>query len=266
MRTRSRFWRSVRQATQVRAGNRRVCAAAVAAAMTPPRRLGAAASAATCAATWRRWAAAAGCGLACGLPLATAWPWPPAWPWRLALAAATWPWRPACGSTGFAAVAALRRLRRLAPPSGALRLGRASGSASARRCLGRGRSAAGAAAAAASAPGERGGDRVPRSVIPPPTGVSVSGHRLPAGLGARPGARPAVPRAAAPVAADVDAPAGQLRRQARVLALAADGQREHPLGHGDAGDAGILVDVHLDHLGRAGARWPRRRPGPRSTG
>ena len=45
------------------------------------------------------------------------------------------------------------------------------------------------------------------------------------------------------VAADVDPPAGQAGGEPGVLALAADGQREHPLGHGHARDAVLLVDV-----------------------
>ena len=38
-------------------------------------------------------------------------------------------------------------------------------------------------------------------------------------------------------------------REPGVLALAADGQREHPLGHGDARDAMLLVDVDAEDLG-----------------
>ena len=53
------------------------------------------------------------------------------------------------------------------------------------------------------------------------------------------------------VAADVDAPAGQAGGEPGVLALAADGQREHPLGHGHARDPVLLVDVDADDLGRA---------------
>ena len=53
------------------------------------------------------------------------------------------------------------------------------------------------------------------------------------------------------VAADVDPPAGQPRGEPGVLALAADGQREHPLGHGHARDPVLLVDVDRDDLGRA---------------
>ena len=53
------------------------------------------------------------------------------------------------------------------------------------------------------------------------------------------------------VAADVDPPAGQSRGQPGVLALAADGQREHALGHGHARDAVLLVDVDGDDLGGA---------------
>ena len=45
------------------------------------------------------------------------------------------------------------------------------------------------------------------------------------------------------VAPDVDPPAGQPGRQPGVLALAADGQREHPLGHGHVRDPVLLVDV-----------------------
>ena len=45
------------------------------------------------------------------------------------------------------------------------------------------------------------------------------------------------------VAADVDPPAGQPRREPGVLALTADGQRQHPLGDGHARDAVLLVDV-----------------------
>ena len=53
------------------------------------------------------------------------------------------------------------------------------------------------------------------------------------------------------VAPDVDPPAGQARGEPGVLALAADGQREHPLGHGHVRDAVLLVDVDGDDLGRA---------------
>ena len=52
------------------------------------------------------------------------------------------------------------------------------------------------------------------------------------------------------VAADVDAPAGQLGGQARVLALAPDGEREHALRHGDRRRCGCP------------RRSRRRRPGP----
>ena len=52
------------------------------------------------------------------------------------------------------------------------------------------------------------------------------------------------------VAPDVDPPAGQPGGEPGVLALAADRQREHPLGHGDGRDPVLLVD------GR------RRAPGP----
>ena len=53
------------------------------------------------------------------------------------------------------------------------------------------------------------------------------------------------------VAPDIDPPAGQPCREAGVLALAADGQRQHPLGHGDRGDPLLLVDVDRQHLRRA---------------
>src|SRR3954469_24904312 len=46
---------------------------------------------------------------------------------------------------------------------------------------------------------------------------------------------------------DVDAPAGQPRGQARVLALAPDGQRELVVGDHDGGLAGVVVDEHLAH-------------------
>ena len=52
------------------------------------------------------------------------------------------------------------------------------------------------------------------------------------------------------VAADVDAPAGQAGGEPGVLALAADGQREHPLGHGHVRDPVLLVDVDREDLGR----------------
>ncbi len=45
------------------------------------------------------------------------------------------------------------------------------------------------------------------------------------------------------VAPDVDPPAGQPRREAGILALAADRQREHPLRNRHARDAVLLVDV-----------------------
>ena len=53
------------------------------------------------------------------------------------------------------------------------------------------------------------------------------------------------------VAPDVDPPAGQSGREPGVLALAADRQREHPLGHRHARDPVLLVDVDRDDLGRA---------------
>ena len=68
------------------------------------------------------------------------------------------------------------------------------------------------------------------------------------------------------VAADVDAPAGQSGGQSGVLALAADGQREHPLGHGHAGDPVLLVDVDATGPGPGSARWRRTRRRRRSTG
>ena len=51
------------------------------------------------------------------------------------------------------------------------------------------------------------------------------------------------------VAPDVDPPAGEPRGEPRVLALAADRERQHPLGHGHVGDAVLLVDVHAEDLG-----------------
>ncbi len=51
------------------------------------------------------------------------------------------------------------------------------------------------------------------------------------------------------VAPDVDAPARELRRQARVLPAAADGEREHPLRDRDVGDAVLLVDEDPVDLG-----------------
>ena len=53
------------------------------------------------------------------------------------------------------------------------------------------------------------------------------------------------------VTPDVDPPAGQAGGEPGVLALAADRQREHPLGHRHARDPVLLVDVDGDDLGRA---------------
>ena len=50
--------------------------------------------------------------------------------------------------------------------------------------------------------------------------------------------------------ADVHAPAGQARGQARVLALAADRQRELVVGHDHGGLLGLVVDEHLAHARR----------------
>src|SRR6187431_1871514 len=43
---------------------------------------------------------------------------------------------------------------------------------------------------------------------------------------------------------DVDAPAGQLGRQPRILPLLADGEAELTLGDDDVGDLVLLVDAH----------------------
>src|SRR5213075_2124150 len=45
--------------------------------------------------------------------------------------------------------------------------------------------------------------------------------------------------------------AGQPRSQPGILALATDGQRQHPLGDRHAGDTVLLVDVDRDDLRRA---------------
>ena len=89
--------------------------------------------------------------------------------------------------------------------------------------------------------GLRGRGRTRRRPVPPrPRRGSASRHSARGlGLGDR------------HVAPDVDPPAGQAGREPGVLALAADGQREHPLGDGDAGDPVLLVDVDRDDLGRA---------------
>src|SRR5439155_26293050 len=50
---------------------------------------------------------------------------------------------------------------------------------------------------------------------------------------------------------DVDAPAGQARGQPRVLALAADRQRELVVGDDDRRLARVVVDAHLAHAGGA---------------
>src|SRR4029078_3350984 len=49
---------------------------------------------------------------------------------------------------------------------------------------------------------------------------------------------------------DVDAPTSEPRRQARVLAFLADGERQLESGDDDLGDAGVVVQAHLTHLGR----------------
>src|SRR5688572_16951706 len=53
------------------------------------------------------------------------------------------------------------------------------------------------------------------------------------------------------IALDVDAPAGQLGGQTRVLALLADRQRQLALGHDDLGSASRFVDGDVADLGRA---------------
>jgi hypothetical protein len=50
--------------------------------------------------------------------------------------------------------------------------------------------------------------------------------------------------------ADVDPPAGQPRREAGVLALAPDGQRELVVGDDDGGLPALVVDEHLTHARR----------------
>src|SRR5439155_2170198 len=52
------------------------------------------------------------------------------------------------------------------------------------------------------------------------------------------------------LALDVDAPTGEARGQAGVLALLADRERELVVGNDDVGGAGGLVDADLLHLGR----------------
>ena len=52
------------------------------------------------------------------------------------------------------------------------------------------------------------------------------------------------------LALDVDAPAGEPRREAGVLAFLADRERQLEVGNDDLGDAGVLVDPHLAHLRR----------------
>ena len=108
-------------------------------------------------------------------------------------------------------------------------------------------------------------------------GDAAPGPRRPRRLG-RPRARLAArPRARArlrgrrslrrdDVAADVDPPAGQAGGQPGVLPLAADGQREHPLGHRDVGDPVLLVDHRRPAPAPATGRWPRRPTRRRSRG
>ena len=52
------------------------------------------------------------------------------------------------------------------------------------------------------------------------------------------------------LALDVDAPAGEPRREAGVLAFLADRERQLEVGDDDLGGAGVLVDAHLAHLRR----------------
>src|ERR671922_136650 len=53
------------------------------------------------------------------------------------------------------------------------------------------------------------------------------------------------------VGSDVDPPARELRREARVLPLLADGEAELALWDDDVRDLVLLVDPDADHLGRA---------------
>ena len=52
------------------------------------------------------------------------------------------------------------------------------------------------------------------------------------------------------LALDVDAPAGEPGREARVLAFLPDGQRQLVVGDDDLGGAGVLVDADLLDLRR----------------
>ena len=56
------------------------------------------------------------------------------------------------------------------------------------------------------------------------------------------------------LAADVDAPTGQLCGETRVLPFPPDRKREHPLGHDHGGDPRALVDVDADDLCRTQRR------------
>ena len=68
------------------------------------------------------------------------------------------------------------------------------------------------------------------------------------------------------LALDVDAPAGQLARETRVLALLADGQRELVVGHDDGGRLVLVVDDDLAHARRRERLGDEARRRRRCTG
>ena len=235
MRMSSRFGRTVRQATQVRFGTRRGATVLAARATTPPPRMGRRRP------SWRRFA------LARRLLARSRPSWRPASRprrrpssrasagglglvgWRGSASAPARPSARSAPSPSWRASASRLRSprRRLRPRR------RASASPSAASAA----SAATAASVAASASRRRGLERRPRRPRP----AARRGRGVGGGL--RLGHRDVAP--------DVDPPAGQAGGEPGVLALAADRQREHPLGDGHARDPVLLVDVDRDDLGRA---------------